>query len=139
MAKEQTTIGEQVIYETRLSPVRVFFWPVFWTILFMPTGVLIPLGLAVLVAAVLRYRSTVVQVTSRRVVLKTGIIAVSSSDLRLDKIESVSVRRSIVDTITGSGTVVVTGSGGSPMLLARIKVPEQLRQQISECAEIQRG
>lgn len=50
-------------------------------------------------------------VTDQRVVTRTGTILVETVDLRLDRIESVELQRTLVGQVLGYSSVVITGTG----------------------------
>jgi uncharacterized membrane protein YdbT with pleckstrin-like domain len=120
---------EHVIYSTRLSKkhfVKPFVLSVvalvvaflsrsiaaayahylFWT--FIAVAVLL------LVSPFTKYFLSKFVLTNQRVVIRHGFLTRTSYEMILEKIESISVNQSLSDRlIWGSGTLVITGTGGT--------------------------
>ena len=60
---------------------------------------------------VLRWRTTQYELTTRRMRLRTGVIARTGSDIPLSRITDVSFRKSPLDRLLGCGTLVVESAG----------------------------
>jgi uncharacterized membrane protein YdbT with pleckstrin-like domain len=82
-----------------------------------PVGELILVVLAVVAVAwvvgmpLLRWRTTTYELTSRRLRMRTGIIAREGKDLPLSRITDVSFETGLLDRIFGCGTLVVESPG----------------------------
>lgn len=100
---------------------------VIWMILAIPT-----FGVTLLLALWewLKLRSIEQGVTSRRVVLKTGIISRHSEEMKLSSIETVEIRQGIAGRIFGFGTVQVTGRGTSDLVFRNIDDPLDVKRKI---------
>jgi uncharacterized membrane protein YdbT with pleckstrin-like domain len=59
----------------------------------------------------LRWRTTVYQLTTRRMRLRDGIIARSGRDIPLSRITDVSFRKGLLDRMLGCGTLIVESAG----------------------------
>lgn len=94
----------------------------------------IPIVIYGVIVAV-RLATTEVAVTDRRVVGKVGWIAMNSLDLRLSKLEGVTVRRSLLGAMLNYGSVAITGSGNARVLFRGMSDPEGLRRALVEAAE----
>jgi len=68
--------------------------------------------------------------TNKRVIYKKGVISRHTEEMRLNKIETVEVRQSILGRILGYGNVKVTGMGNSFVILSRISNPLQVKTTI---------
>jgi uncharacterized membrane protein YdbT with pleckstrin-like domain len=67
-----------------------------------------------LVAPLTKYFLSQFVVTNQRVIIRHGFLARTSYEMILKKIESISVNQSLSDRfIWGSGTLVITGTGGT--------------------------
>ena len=64
-----------------------------------------------LVYPVLKWRTTRYELTTRRMRLRTGVIARNGSDIPLSRITDVSFRKSPLDRLLGCGTLVVESAG----------------------------
>jgi uncharacterized membrane protein YdbT with pleckstrin-like domain len=81
-----------------------------------------PLQVVVVVAALaallrwslwrwLRWRTTRYVVTSRRVVVRTGVVSRNGRDVPLTRVNDVSFSHSVVERLFGSGTLVIESAG----------------------------
>jgi uncharacterized membrane protein YdbT with pleckstrin-like domain len=84
------------------------------------------IGAAALVAAIiwvgvpfLRWRTTVYEVTTRRLRLREGILSRSGRDFPLNRISDVSFSQSVVDRIFGCGRLIVESPGEQGQLVLR--------------------
>ncbi len=74
--------------------------------------------------------TTVIAVTSVRMVLKTGMIARAAHEVMLDEIEEVLVRQSFLGRILGYGVIKVRGTGEAIVEFPVIGKPMRVRQEI---------
>jgi uncharacterized membrane protein YdbT with pleckstrin-like domain len=93
-------------------------------------AVFLVLGGLVLAVGLIRRASTEIVVTSRRVLIKTGILERRTVELLLSKIESVDVTETVSGRMLGFGRVVLRGTGGTPEVFERIANPLEFRRQI---------
>jgi uncharacterized membrane protein YdbT with pleckstrin-like domain len=116
--------GEQVIYQARLS---------MWSqpALVLVGLILVPafgLGLLLLLWAWLVCRTTILAVTNKRIIAKSGIIQRTTIELRLDKIESIKVDQGIMGRILNFGSITICGTGGDKTPIERISDPLQFQK-----------
>ncbi|MEM6527587.1 MAG: PH domain-containing protein [Chloroflexota bacterium] len=78
-----------------------------WFIL-LPFMILIP-GLS----GLMRYLTTEIGITDRRILGKKGVIRRKITDLTIDKIETVEVEETIIGRLLGFQTLVIVGTGGT--------------------------
>ena len=122
--------GEQIVYRAQLH------WIVFAgailtagaTILLLIVSIAAPdpharaalFGAAVLVAllagvqalaAWLKRRTTEILVTNRRIILKQGVLTLSTIEMNIDKVESVQVHQDLLGRVLDFGTLIVRGVG----------------------------
>ena len=71
-------------------------------------------------------------VTNKRVIVKKGLIAVWSLEMNFQKIETVSVKQSILGRILGYGNLTLIGTGGTRELFKYIKDPISFRKAFME-------
>jgi len=140
--------GETVRFRTRLHW-KLYVWPLVVTLLVlvpltvlmlrmhagMWSGVLVPLGLLWLLAAHLRRASSEFAVTSKRVVIKMGVMSTRSLELLLPKVEGIAVNQGPGGKLFGYGSIVVTGSGGTRESFSDIQDPLALRRAIQEATD----
>lgn len=62
-------------------------------------------------------------VTSKRIVLKTGFIARSTTEINVKKIETVTMKQGVFGRVFGYGSMVITGTGNAKMKLKFISKP----------------
>jgi uncharacterized membrane protein YdbT with pleckstrin-like domain len=102
-------------------------------------AVFLLLGTTVLVAGVVKRRSTEIVVTTRRVLIKTGILRRRTVELLLSKIESVDVTETVGGRMLGFGKVVLRGTGGTPETFDRIADPLEFRRQVQSQVDVLPG
>ena len=123
--------GETVVYRAQMS------WAIFvWPVLFCLTILLLPLGLLLLILALIKFLTTEMAVTSRRVIGKRGLISRHSLDLNHNRVESIQVDQGVFGRIFRGGTVTVRGTGGTISLFPGIKDPYSFRRQALEAIEV---
>ena len=149
-----------MLYRARLHWV-VLFWPVliasaigaagvaFLVVVVVPSlrphgfspalavlGLLLFLGaLALVASAIVARNATEIAVTSRRVLIKTGIVNRRTLELLLARIESIGVNEPPLGRMLGFGTVIVRGTGGTPEQFDRIANPLEFRKQVQSQVE----
>jgi uncharacterized membrane protein YdbT with pleckstrin-like domain len=80
----------------------------------------ISVGLGVLIAVflvimpILRWLTTHYVVTTHRVLVRRGVVTKTGKDITLSKITDVSFERTLLDRLTGSGTLRIESAGDSP-------------------------
>jgi uncharacterized membrane protein YdbT with pleckstrin-like domain len=138
--------GERVLFRTRLHwksmvvPVlgcvvlfalgaAAFLTPMPW-LGAVPAGI----GLAWVLAALVRRRSSEFAVTDRRIVLKVGVLTTHSVEILHARIESVAVNQGVGGRLFDYGSIVVTGSGGTREVFDGIQSPLRFRNAVSEAA-----
>ena len=72
-----------------------------------------------LIYPLLRWRTTRYELTTRRMRLRTGVIARNGSDIPLSRITDVSFRKSPLDRLLGCGTLVVESAGEHAEIILR--------------------
>jgi uncharacterized membrane protein YdbT with pleckstrin-like domain len=87
-------------------------------------------------AAVLKYRTTELVVTNRRVIARFGISRRTTVEILLAKVESVQVVQSILARLLNYGSIVVAGGGMHSAPVPNIAQPARFR---TECTKAQLG
>jgi uncharacterized membrane protein YdbT with pleckstrin-like domain len=88
-------------------------------------------GLVLLARAWFKWWTTEIAVTDRRVVSKTGFIWRNTTEMHMDKVESVEVKQSILGRILDYGDVEIRGVGAGLEPLRMIARPLELRNHIT--------
>lgn len=83
-------------------------------------------------------RTTELAVTSRKVVAKWGLIARSTIEQRLEKVESISVDQTVWGRMLNFGHVTVHGTGISETPIKRIADPLTFRRKVEQAIEARR-
>lgn len=154
------TPGEQPVeilhphWKTMVGPIAIAFAVV---AALLVGEVLIPQGkqaaverLAVAVVAVallmwwlmyplLRWRTTVYELTTRRMRLRDGIIARNGRDIPLSRITDVSFRKGLLDRLLGCGTLIVESAGEhGELTLTEIPHVERVQATLFQLVEEER-
>lgn len=119
---------EKVIYEGEIS---------IWSLLpLLVIGLcLLPFfgfGLLFWIAAFLRYKTTELAFTNKRVIAKFGFISRSTIELNLSKVESLQVNQGILGRIFNYGTLVISGAGNPQAPIPGISNPMIFRRAFME-------
>ena len=71
-------------------------------------------------------------VTSKRVLGKTGLVRLKTTDIVLAKVEAIRIHQSVLGRICNFGDVLVTGTGGTEEILSYIPEPRLFSKTIQE-------
>ena len=88
------------------------------------------IGGGLFLVGLLRRRATEMAVTSKRVIVKTGITERRTIEILLSRIESVTVDEPALGRLLGYGTVIVGGTGGTHEVFEKIYHPLEFREQV---------
>jgi uncharacterized membrane protein YdbT with pleckstrin-like domain len=144
--------GERVMYRTRLHW-KVFIPPLlFAVVIAAPLAWLklvdnwnafawIPVVIVLLwlVAAFVRRQTSEFVVTSKRVLMKTGVFTVRSIELLLSKVEAIVVHQSLAGRMLGYGDIVLSGSGGTQEPFSSIQTPLAFRNAVQAASDARIG
>ena len=92
--------------------------------------VLMIAGSGWMASGIIRWKATEITVTSRRVLIKTGIVRRYTKEVLLSKVESISVDESMFARALGFGDLTIHGTGGTPETFDRIARPHAFRRQV---------
>lgn len=153
-AGEQPVVALHPHWKTLVRPIALTFIVV---AALLVGEVLIPVGraaaaerLAVAVVAIvllmwwlmyplLRWRTTVYELTTRRMRIRDGIIARNGRDIPLSRITDISFRKGPLDRLLGSGTLVVESAGEHGQLrLTEIPHVERVQATLFQLVEDER-
>ena len=156
-AEKHLIPGESVQYETKLhwivmvghaviGIVLALFAiaiPIFWASLptkkkgpsvpgaiYLVASVFLLVGGGLFLVGLVRRKATEMAVTSKRVIVKTGIAERRTVEILLSRIESVAVDEPALGRLLGYGTVIVRGTGGTPETFEKIYHPLEFREQV---------
>ena len=116
--------GEKVLLEGHIS-----LWSMFGLIL--GGAILLPLfgaGLILWGIAYVRYKSTELAITNKRVIAKFGFIRRSTVEMNLAKVETLEVHQGIAGRIFNYGSLVISGGGNAQAPIPGISDPLAFRK-----------
>jgi uncharacterized membrane protein YdbT with pleckstrin-like domain len=93
------------------------------------------LGLIFLGMAYVRYKSTELAVTSKRIIVKHGFISRQTIEINLNKAESIQVDQGLMGRMFDFGTLVISGTGTSHAPLSGIAEPMAFRKAFIEAQD----
>ena len=104
--RESLVHNEHVTYTGSLSK-----WPYFFQILLGVLLLPLLIGLFVLIALAIKFRTTELAVTNRRVIAKFGVFRRRTFELNVDRVEAIQVEQSVWGRLFGYGTLRIAGAG----------------------------
>ncbi len=126
---ENTLIAnEKIVYEAKISIWSLLPSIFIGFILLFFYGI----GLIVWLLAYLRYTSTELAITNKRVIAKFGFISRKTVELNLTKVESLQVNQGILGRIFNFGTLVISGAGNPQAPIPGISNPMIFRKEFME-------
>ncbi|UBO72333.1 PH domain-containing protein [Aeromonas rivuli] len=125
------TKGEKVIYEGKTS-----IWSLLPLILLgLLTLGIFGIGLLFWIAAAIRYFSTELAITNKRVIAKFGFISRTTIEINIQKIESIQVNQGILGRIFNFGSIIVSGAGNPQAPVPGISSPLNFRREFLNTQE----
>ena len=127
--------GEVVEYQGKVS---------LWSLLplFLLGFALLPLygfGLIFWIIALIRYKTTELVITNKKIIAKFGFISRETIELLLPKIESIQVNQSIPGRILNYGSIIASGAGNPQAPVPGIGNPIEFRKKFMEIQEREEG
>ena len=119
--------GERILHRGRVS-----WWSEFWLVLLGILTLVVVIGLALLIWAWIRVRSTEVAITNRRVIAKFGFIKRQTVEINLDKVEALKVEQGFWGRLLNYGTILISGAGTSVAPFPHIADPLVFRRKFME-------
>ncbi|MDP3303612.1 MAG: PH domain-containing protein [Methylotenera sp.] len=93
---------------------------------------IVGLGLIFWVIAFIRYKTTELAFTNKRVIAKFGFISRHTVELNINKVESIQVKQGILGRIFNFGTLVISGAGNPQAPIPGISEPMTFRRAFME-------
>jgi uncharacterized membrane protein YdbT with pleckstrin-like domain len=90
------------------------------------------LGLIFWIMAFIRYTTTELAFTNKRVIAKFGFISRQTIELNISKVESIQVNQGILGRIFDYGTLVISGAGNPQAPIPGISNPMSFRRAFME-------
>jgi len=92
-------------------------------------------GLIVLLAGSIRRNATEMAVTTRRVVVKTGLASRRTIEMLLNKVETIEVSEPGMGRVLGYGSITMIGTGGTSEQFHKIAKPLVFRNEVQQQIE----
>jgi len=109
--------GETVVYSAKLH----------WIIYLHPKAFF-----TLWIAPFIQQATSEFAITTKRIIIKVGLISRRTLEMNLNKIESVNVDQSILGRILNYGSITVIGTGGTHEAFYNIASPMQFRKAFQE-------
>lgn len=90
------------------------------------------LGLIFWITAFIRYKTTELAFTNKRVIAKFGFISRKTIELNINKVESIQVHQGVLGRIFNYGTLIVSGAGNPQAPILGISDPMAFRRSFME-------
>jgi uncharacterized membrane protein YdbT with pleckstrin-like domain len=123
--------GEQIVHTGRVSLWGLWHLIALGVLLLPAFGI----GIVFLAIAYIRYKSTELAVTTRRIIVKYGFIRRQTVEINLSKAESIQVDQGILGRMFDFGTLVISGTGTSHAPLVGISEPLAFRKAFIEAQD----
>jgi uncharacterized membrane protein YdbT with pleckstrin-like domain len=92
-------------------------------------------GLGAILTGMVRRNATEMAVTTRRVVIKTGLTSRRTIEMLLNKVESIEVSETTFGRMLGYGSITVIGTGGTLEPFHDMDHPLVFRSQVQQQIE----
>ena len=132
-------VDEKILVKGRISD--GIFWKAFGVLMVAALLLLVAIPLAIFLAivatltfvyAVLLRKFLLLTVTNHRIFFRSGLLKVDTVQVRLDRVESVEIQRTIMGQFLGYGTVVLTGIGSRYSFIPYLANAGDIRNVIDE-------
>ena len=90
------------------------------------------IGLTFWLVAFIRYKTTELAFTNKRVIAKFGFISRHTVELNISKVESIQVKQGILGRIFNFGTLIISGAGNPQAPIPGISEPMAFRRSFME-------
>jgi uncharacterized membrane protein YdbT with pleckstrin-like domain len=90
------------------------------------------IGFLIFISMLIEKWTTERALTSRRLIVKIGLIRRSTEEISCNRIEEVNLNQSIFQRILGCGDIKVTGVGSGEIILKNIDNPLEVQRKINE-------
>ncbi len=114
---------EKIVHEGRIS-----LWSLWHLIALGILTLPIVIGLFFLGQAYIRYKTTELAITSKRVMIKTGFMRRSTMEINLNKVESIQVDQAVMGRMFNFGTLIIAGTGSTHAPIPGISDPIEFRK-----------
>jgi len=116
--------GESIAYTGNISLWGLSHYIILGFVLLPVFG----LGLLFWLAAFIRYKTTELAITNKRVIAKFGFISRHTVEMNISKVESIQVSQSVFGRILDFGTLIIAGTGSQQAPIPGISDPMGFRK-----------
>lgn len=127
--------GEKVVYQGKVSVLSLAPMMLLGLFFVAQMGYLIVVGLGFWAVAAIRYFTTELAVTNKRLIAKFGLISRSTIEINVRRAESVQVDQGILGRAFNYGTIVVSGAGNPQAQIRGIAAPLKFRAALFDAQE----
>lgn len=135
-------MDNDIVYQARLHWI-IFAWPVLlfaavvaagmnYPVLRQPSMLLGGLMIVWMLSTYVVYRFCSLTIKASQLVLRRGLFTRYTTNIPMDKVESIDIRQSIFGTIFGYGDLEITGTGGTQEVMTYISKPLTCRRYIEQ-------
>lgn len=121
---------ERVLYQGNIT-----LWSLWFQILLGVILLPVVIGLFFLLAAYIRYKTTELAITNKRVIAKFGFISRRTVEININKVESIQVEQGIAGRIFDYGSLIIAGAGESQAPIPGISDPMAFRKAFIEAQD----
>ncbi|GAB4569303.1 MAG: hypothetical protein Tsb007_46170 [Rhizobacter sp.] len=93
------------------------------------------IGLIFLAMAYIRYKTTELAITTKRVIVKSGFIRRSTVEININKVESIQVDQEVLGRLFNFGTLIISGAGNPQAPITGISAPMEFRRAFIEAQD----
>jgi uncharacterized membrane protein YdbT with pleckstrin-like domain len=125
------TQGETVVYQAKVSVFSLLPLILLGAVFLLAGGV----GILFWAVALIRYLTTELAITNKRVIAKFGFISRKTIELNISKVESTQVHQGVLGRIFNYGSLIVSGAGNPQAPIPGISDPIGFRRKFNEAQE----
>ncbi len=92
-------------------------------------------GIFFLVMAYVRYKTTELAITTKRVIVKVGFIRRQTIEININKVESIQIDQEILGRLFDFGTLIIAGAGNPQAPIKGISAPMAFRKAFIEAQD----
>jgi len=130
--------GENVAHQAKIS-IWLMTPQILLGLVILPIATALPpimlLSLLLWLAAFIKYKTTELAVTNKRVIAKFGWIQRSTIEMALPKIESIQINQSVLGRICNYGSIIISGAGNPQAPVPGISNPMEFRRKFMDAQE----
>lgn len=93
------------------------------------------IGLIFLAIAYIRYKTTELAITTKRVIVKSGFVRRSTVEININKVESIQVDQEVLGRLFNFGTLIISGAGNPQAPITGISAPMEFRRAFIEAQD----